>query len=75
MWHQVSYVAHVRGFDEADFIKFSLDNMEKYHIVHEYFIPEVNTWNVDALINDYKRKRENDSVSGEQPLRHDDDSD
>ena len=60
MWHKVSYVAEVRHFDEEDFTQFALDNTEKYHIIVEYGFPEVNTWNVDALINDYKRIKNDD---------------
>ena len=60
MWHRVSCVAEVRGFNEEDFIKFALDNRGKYHVCLDYQIPEVNTWNVDQMIKDYKAYKSKD---------------
>jgi len=54
MWHKVSFVANQYRLPEADLVDFALAHDAKYHIVVENGDAEVNTWNVDALIKDFR---------------------
>lgn len=54
VWHPITHVAESRGVDEGKLTSFALQNADKYHIVTELGHPEVNTWNVDKLVADFK---------------------
>ncbi len=56
MWTRVSLVARNHRLDEDEMIQFAEVNSDKYSIVNEHGYPEVNTWNCDALINDFKKR-------------------
>lgn len=69
MWHSIKQIANnyselsqmrkdKKLFVAKDFINFAIENSKKYDIIpHEYIEGdyEVNTWNSDNLINDYKK--------------------
>ncbi len=51
-------------FDSKGFLAFAKKNIKKYHLTEKGGDVLVNTWNVDALLNDYKeslnlKKQEN----------------
>lgn len=41
-------------FDSKGFLAFAKQNIKKYHLTEKGGDVLVNTWNVDALLNDYK---------------------
>lgn len=53
MWHSLSFVAQSRRLDEKMFVEFALFDLERYGIVVERGVAEVNTWHVDALVSDF----------------------
>ena len=65
MWHKLSFVAESRNLDPEVFKHYALTWKEKYSIVDEGTGPEVNTWNVDTLVADYKAWHEWADKTGE----------
>jgi len=54
MWHTLTAVADARRLDAAEFVKFAMASTDKYGICTDRVDPEVNTWHVDTLVNDFK---------------------
>lgn len=58
MWHRVTEVARIYKFNELEFTNFAVVNRDKYHLVIDSNGAEVNTWNVDNLIRDFRKEQE-----------------
>ncbi|MBL1153140.1 MAG: hypothetical protein HND43_10475 [Armatimonadetes bacterium] len=58
MWHSLAFVAQSRRLNEKMFVEFALSDQERYGIVVERGVAEVNTWHVDALVSDFNASRE-----------------
>ena len=61
MWNTLKQVAEDRRLPVEEFIKFGIENKERYGIDFNKFggtqeIPMVNTWHVDDLIYAFKQK-------------------
>lgn len=54
MWHPITFVAESRRVEAQELAAFALANKDKYGIVVENGIPEVNTWHVDQLVADFR---------------------
>ncbi len=54
VWHPITRVAESRRVDVKKLTSFALQNVNKYRIVTDLGYPEVNTWNVDNLVADFK---------------------
>lgn len=48
-------------FDAKGFFSFAKQNIKKYHLTENSGDLLVNTWNVDALLNDYKESLTKDN--------------
>ncbi len=56
MWHPVVNVAKSQKLDEKKLANFALQNLNKYSIVTNLGYPEVSTWYVNKLVDDFRRK-------------------
>ncbi len=55
MWHNVGEIAHIYKLDKDDLKEFARKNQDRYHIAYFDSEPEVNTWNIDKMLKEYKQ--------------------
>lgn len=54
MWHNIKQVAKTHHFDEALFLEFASANIDKFSLVRVGELLQVNTWNADSLIDEFR---------------------
>lgn len=54
MWHSLKFVAESRRVDARNLHDFAMAKTDKYGIATDRGEPEVNTWQVDQLVKDFK---------------------
>ncbi len=54
MWHSLKFVAESRRVNGEALTAFAMAHQDKYGIATDRVEPEVNTWNVDQLVRDFK---------------------
>ena len=59
MWHSIEKIARDYNLDETALFLFVLKNDKKYNIADCYSGLEVNTANVDALVEDFRKEENN----------------
>jgi len=54
MWHNIKTLAKTHRFDEALFLEFASANIDKFSLVRVGELLQVNTWNADSLIDEFR---------------------
>lgn len=67
MWHNIKQIAKTHRFNEAAFLEFANANIDRFSLVKEGDLLQVNTWNADALIDQFKAHQDKRDKSMETP--------
>lgn len=59
MWHNIKQIAKTHRFNEAAFLEFANANIDRFSLVKDGDLLQVNTRNADALIDQFKRYQDN----------------